>query len=185
MKWKIAVALIGLLSPTLAAPPAGSQEPKKTVREVVTFSGRVDSLDRFQRILTLARPDGVKQSIYVAPDLKLFDELKTGDMLTVRIRESVIVAVRPELKPSPVVDTTGAAKPTGRPGETEVLQQLRAVVTIESVDLPNRAVIYKGPDNRRVIRAVADPKLLEGLKPGDVVEITYARERAIDLQRQH
>jgi hypothetical protein len=30
---------------------------------------------------------------------------------------------------------------------------------------------------------VADPKLLEGLKPRDVIEITYSREAAIDLQR--
>jgi hypothetical protein len=44
-------------------------------------------------------------------------------------------------------------------------------------------VVYMGGDNRRVQRQVGDPRLLEGLKAGDVVEITYTRARAIGLQR--
>jgi hypothetical protein len=45
-------------------------------------------------------------------------------------------------------------------------------------------VVYKGADNRQVQRQVRDPRLLDGLKAGDVVEITYTRERAIALERQ-
>jgi hypothetical protein len=44
-------------------------------------------------------------------------------------------------------------------------------------------IVYKTADNRKVIRTVVDPRLLDGLKAGDVIEITYTRERAIDLQR--
>jgi hypothetical protein len=45
-------------------------------------------------------------------------------------------------------------------------------------------VTYKTADNRRVIRAVADPKLLDGLEPGDVIEVTLTRERVIELERR-
>ena len=48
-------------------------------------------------------------TINVAPELTLFDELKRGDTLTVRLYESVIVAVRPDVKPSIAVDTTASA----------------------------------------------------------------------------
>ena len=44
-------------------------------------------------------------------------------------------------------------------------------------------VVYKTADNMRATRGVLNPHLLDGLKPGDVVEITYTRERAVDLQR--
>jgi hypothetical protein len=33
------------------------------------------------------------------------------------------------------------------------------------------------------MRQVSDPRLLEGLKRGDTIEITYTRERAIELTR--
>jgi hypothetical protein len=82
------------------------------------------------------------------------------------------------------VDTTAAAKKAPEAAQGDVLQQLKAVVTIESVDLPMQVIVYKGGDNRRVQRQVRDPRLLDGLKAGDVIEITYTRERAIALQRQ-
>jgi hypothetical protein len=79
------------------------------------------------------------------------------------------------------------------PRELELVGELRTgdritvrlseSVTVESVDRPGRVIVYKTADSRKVIRAVADPQLLEGLKAGDVIEITYTRERAIDLQR--
>jgi hypothetical protein len=103
--------------------------------------------------------------------------------VTVRLYESVIVAVRPDARPSVAVDTTKSANQRESSGRTEVLQQLKAAVTVEAVDRQTNAIRYKTADNRRVIRAVADPRLLEGLKPGDVIEITHSRERALGLLR--
>jgi Cu/Ag efflux protein CusF len=33
------------------------------------------------------------------------------------------------------------------------------------------------------MRSVADPALLQGLKAGDVIEVTFTRERALELAR--
>ena len=44
-------------------------------------------------------------------------------------------------------------------------------------------ITYKTADNRNVMRQVADRHLLDGLKTGDVIEITYTRERAIEIAR--
>jgi hypothetical protein len=65
-----------------------------------------------------------------------------------------------------------------------VQQQLKAVVTVERIDPRMQTVIYQTGDNRRIIRQVADPHLLDGLKSGDVIELTYTRQRAIELQRR-
>jgi hypothetical protein len=178
----LATAVVALLSASPAM-PAQSQEPKSSVRDSVIVSGTVERADRFTRSLTLRTSPNTTQVIPVGPELKLFEELQTGDRVTVRLSESVIVAVRPGVKPSMPVETTASATPRDPSGRSEVIQQIKGAVTVESVDRRQNAIVYMTADNRRVIRAVIDPSLIEGVKEGDVIEITYTRERAVDLQR--
>jgi hypothetical protein len=168
----------------IAATSGGAQEPRASARDVVAVAARVERIDLFSRSLTLRTADGITHVVYVGPELAIFRELKTGDTVFVRIVESVVVEARPGAKTTGLVDTTAVAKKAPAAAGSDVLQQLKAVVTIESVDAATRMITYKGADNRRVQREVSDPRLLEGLKVGDVVEITYTRERAITLDRQ-
>jgi hypothetical protein len=177
----VAVGLLATSPVAMAEQP--SQEPKSAVREFVTVSGTVERADRFTRTLTVRTSPNTTQVVTVAPEVKLFDELQTGDRITVRLSESVVVAVRPGAKPGLPVDTTSSATSRDPSGRGEVLQQVKAAVTVERVDRSQNVVVYKTGDNQRVTRAVANPRLLDGLKPGDVVEITYTREQAVDLQR--
>jgi len=154
------------------------------VREFVNAAGTVESVDRTSRLLTLRGDQGVTQSVYVPPEFKLFDELKPGDRVVARVRESVVVSTRPGLKPQSVTDTTAAAASKKDPNDPDVLQQLTAVVTIDKIDPATQVVTYKTADNRRVMRAVIDPRLLDGLKPGDVIEVTLTRQRVVELQRR-
>ena len=176
-------AVITSLSLWLMAVPIRAQEPRTSVREIASLAGTVERLDRSMRALTLRVADGVTQVVYVAPEVKIFDELKAGDSVTVRVTEEVIVATRPGLKPNAVVDTTADAKKSAV-AQGDVVQQLKAVVTIENIDQRMQTVAYKGGNNQLVVRVVADPHLLDGLKRGDVIEITYTRQRAIDVQRR-
>ena len=64
-----------------------------------------------------------------------------------------------------------------------MIQQLKTTVIVESVDMATQMVTYKGADNRRVTRFVPNRALIDGLKRGDIVEITYTRERAIELTK--
>ena len=163
---------------------ASAQEPKTSVREAVALSGTVERIDRASRLLTLKGDDTHMHSVYVPPDFKLFDELKAGDRVIGRVRESIVVSARPGLRPKPMTDTTAEAAKTRGAEDPKVTQQLTAVVTIEAVDRTTQQVIYKTADNRRIVRAVADPQLLDGLKPGDVIEVTMTRERVVELQRR-
>ena len=179
--WIVEIAACALLTVwPLAATP---QAPRSAVRENVTLSGTVERTERNSRTLTLRTSPDTTQIVTVGPEVKLFDELKTGDRITVRVSESVIVAVRPGAKLSVPVDTTASATTSGASGNSDVIQQLKAAVTILSVDRKQNLVAYRTADNTRAVRLVVNPQLLDGLKPGDVVEITYTRERAIDLQR--
>src|SRR5262245_54686994 len=158
------------------------QEPRTSVRTIAAISGRIDRIDNATRWLTLRVGDNQYQSVFVGPEVKIFNELKAGDNVSIRVEESVVVAARPNTRPTVITDTTAAAKKENP--SSDVMQQLKAVVTIESVDAATQMIVYKTGDNRRVMRAVADPKLLEGLKAGDVIEITYTRARAVEVERR-
>lgn len=178
------VGVLAALSASLLLTPAAAQEPKTSVREFVNAAGIVERVDPRSRTLTLKGAQGITQSVYVPPEFTLFDELKPGDAIVARIRESVVVSARPGLKPQVVKDTTAAAANKSGATDPDMLQQLTAVVTFESVDPTTRMVTYKTADNRRIVRAVLDPRLLDGLKPGDVIEVTLTRQRVVELQRR-
>jgi hypothetical protein len=176
-------APITLLFALLMAASTASQQPVASTRDVLKLLARVDRVDRIGRTLTLRAENGLVHTVYVDPKLTLFDELKSGDTVRVHISESIVVAVRPDAKPGAVADTTAAAREAGGTQGTDILQQLKATVTIESVDMRTQMVMYKDGNKRTVARYVIDPRLLEGLKRGDVVEVTYTRARAIELER--
>jgi hypothetical protein len=146
-------------------------------------TARVDRVDRSMRSVTLDMGQGVKHTVYVGRELAVFDQLRDGDTVFVRITESVVVALKPGARLTTATDTSAAAQRDAN-GSTDVLQQLKMTATIESVDAAKNLVQYHGADNRSVLRAVLDPHLLDGLKRGDVVEISYTRERAVQLERR-
>ena len=173
-----------LLAACVLLVPTAAQEPKQLSREFASVAGTVERVDRNSRLLTLRVDRDVTQTVYVPPDFKLFDELRAGDRVAARFRESVIVSARPGLKPQIPTDTTAEAKSRRGAADPEVLQQLTTVVTIEDIDRTAQLVTYKTADNRRIVRAVTDPHLLDGLKPHDVIEVTLTRERVVELQRR-
>ncbi len=179
MRFRISFVMLVLVVSVMAA---RAQEPKTSVRTIAAVAGRIERIDSATRSLILRVGDNQFQSVFVGPEVKIFNELKAGDNVAIRVLESVVVAMRPNTRPSVITDTTTAAKKESP--SSDVMQQLKAVVTVESVDATTQMITYKTGDNRRVIRAVADPRLIEGLKAGDVIEITYTRERAVEIERR-
>jgi Cu/Ag efflux protein CusF len=170
-----------LLLVPAAVPAQDPAAPRTDVRDVALVTGRIDRIDSFSRSLVVRTPDGLSSNVYVGPELKIFNQLKTGDAITVRVSESVVVALRPNAKTTVVEDHTAAAKKSA--AGADVIQQLKATVTVERVDAAMQVISYKGADNRSVTRQVNDRRLIEGLKAGDTVEITYTRARAIELTK--
>jgi hypothetical protein len=177
----LAAATMALMATARAAP--STQAPKEVSRETV-LTATVESLDTRNRLLTFRNAAGMLESVYAGPDQSVFDQLARGDVFTLRYRESIIVEVRADAGRGPLVtDTTDQARRDAT-GEDMVLQQLKSRVTIESIDRATSTVVYKTPDGRRAMRAVRDPRLLEGLKAGDHVEVTLTRAQAISLDRR-
>lgn len=157
----------------------------ESIRNVFEMRGVVDRIDRTGRTISLRSAGVVDSPIYVGPDLPIFDELQSGDGVTVRYFDSYIVAVTPGERMKPVEDTTAEAQElTVTQPDGKVLRQSRLVVTIDAIDVATATVTYHGFDNRRVFRVVQDRKLLEGVKVGDVVTILYTRAQAVTITKQ-
>ena len=99
---------VALLSASLLA-GSEAQAPNIFSRETGTVAGTVVRTERATRTVTLRTGPTTTQQVVVPPEMKVFDELRTGDRITVRLSESVIVAVRPGAKPSLPVETTADA----------------------------------------------------------------------------
>jgi len=166
---------------TLMSHAVHAQAPApKVVTSESTVTATVDRIERSSRVVTLRSAGNVLHDVYVDPSVKAFDDLKKGDVVTVRYAESVVVQVRPGAAPSDVRDVTAEAQ---KGGKTQVTQQLKAVVTVERIDPQGLSIEYRTKDGLKVLRPVTDKRLVEGLHVGDRIEITLTRERAVSVER--
>jgi Cu/Ag efflux protein CusF len=160
-----------------------AQEPASVTTKVFEVSGKVDRVNRSARTITVVSAGVASTQIYAGPDLAIFDGLKTGDLVIVRYYDSYIVELTPGKSMGPPKTLAGPELDTLKTDDARVLQATRLIVTIDALDLAAGSVTYHGSDNRRVFRVVQDRKLLDGLKVGDVVTITYTRAQAVSIGR--
>lgn len=174
----LVVALAAGLLSHAASPRA--QAPNVVTRESVV-TATVDRIERATRVLTVRSAQNVLQTVYVDPALQAFDDLQVGDVVTVRYVESVVVQVRPNATLADPRDTTAEAK---KAGKDDVVEQQRTVVTVDSIDPQGQAMTYRTATGQKVMRVVHDKSLLRGLHPGDRIEVTLTRERAISVEKR-
>jgi hypothetical protein len=178
MRLLLILTLVAAMRP-LSPPPARAQENVVTREDSITAT--VDRIEKGPRLVTLKTRENVIHTVHVESGLKIFDDLKVGDTVTVRYTESTIVALKPQAKLSPPRDTADEAR---RAGQGDVVSQQKAVVTIESFDSQRLFVTFRWENGSRMVRPVQDGRLLEGVKVGDRVEVTMTRERAISITRR-
>lgn len=180
MRWRLLVT--GLAAMILCVTMVRAQQAVTKGAEV-SETVTIEAIDYKSRLVTLKDSAGVSDTVYVGPDVKRFDSLKVGDKVTFRYYESVVYQIR---KPG-----TPAPKPTGgpevvrsegpKPGGT-VSQQVTASVTVDAIDMAVPSVTVRADDGRKMSFRVENKKNLEGVKPGDRVEITYTQALAISVQ---
>jgi Cu/Ag efflux protein CusF len=153
---------------------------------VVSKSFVIDKIDSATRTVTLRDAEGISETLVVGPAVDRFNALKVGDKVTFRYYESVAYQIRrSDAQPgAPAPGTAATAglvrNPGDRPGGT-ISQQLTATVTVNAIDMKIPSVTVTGPEKNKMTLKVADAKNLEGLKPGDRVDITYTQALAVDV----
>lgn len=161
------------------------EKSKKGVKivDVVVMQATVQAINANERIVILADQAGNVQTIEVDPEVKNFDQIALGDIVTVEYFESVALFLgSPDNKPGEFTNQiVQTAEKGDRPGMV-VIDVVEIIATVESIDKENMKVKLKGADDK-VVTVKVDPSMgnLENIKVGDTVHARYTEAVAVSV----
>lgn len=151
--------------------------------DMVMMQATVQAINANERIIVLADDAGNVQTIEVDPEVKNFDQIALGDIVTVEYFESVALYLgSPDSKPGEfATQITQTAEKGDRPGMV-VIDVVEIIATVEAIDKENRKVKLKGADGN-VVKLKVDPSMgdMENIKVGDMVHARYTEAVAVSV----
>lgn len=174
----LAVIAMLVMSPLAALAAAQSQtQGEKTVtkQNQVTVTATIRAIDQATRSVTLRAENGDEDTFTVGPEVTRFNQLKVGDTVRASYFESLVFQLR---KPGAPSAGTSAAVAGGRLADTPggaVGTQQTTTVTVKAVDVNVPSITVVTADGRTLTRKIAERKNLEGVSPGDRIDITYTQ----------
>ena len=174
-------------APAEKAPAPAEKAPVrgKSAASVTKIRGTVAGVDKDAGTVTLKGPKGRTVTIEVQDKSKL-DQINVGDPVVAAYMEAVAWRVVKAGSGAAPGVSTQETRVTSKPGETPagaVGREVTATVTITAIDRKNHTVTVKGPQGGTETIKAKEPKNLEGLKVGDMVEITYTQALAVSLDK--
>jgi ribosomal protein S17 len=167
------------------APPAATPaaKPKGETAAVVTLRGTVEAIDMAKQTVTIKGP---KRTLTVqVRDPKKLEAIKVGDPVVGQYYEALAFEVKKPGTATPGV-TAQQGVATSQPGATPagaIGEQVTVTATIVAIDKAAHTVTIKGPEGNTETVKARNPKNLDAVKVGDLVEITYTRALALALDR--
>jgi len=182
------LALIVAVCPDAAqiaqAQEKSSGKPAGGAGDAVQIRGTVAAVDKADGTVTLKGPRGRTITIEVRDPQKL-EAIKVGDPVVATYVEAVAFRVEKAGTATPGASMQ-EAKVVSKPGETPaaaVGREVKVTATITGIDKKAQTATLKGPRGNSETIKVKDPKNLEGVKVGDLVEFTYTQALAISLDK--
>src|SRR6516164_3984936 len=178
---KAILSASGLVVLALAL-PSWARLTRTLPTQTVTVWGTVETIDHDRRVVNIKTPDGKFQTIDVPPAAKRFDELKVGDKVSITYNNTVSARLKPPGE-APVNTATGSstAGQGERPGGTASMERTMTA-TITGIDKSASSVSFTGPNGWKYERRVVDPTVLDKLKVGDLVDITWNTDVTVAVQ---
>jgi len=174
MKHKVLARGVAMTAAMLGGATLAAQPPKPII-DSITVSATIEAIDKTNRLVTLKRQNGKLVTVEVDTAVHRFNELRVGDRIRATYYESLALNVRKPGDPAPKpYDTAFGRLPGDKPGAKEVIKET-VTVTVLAVDKPNQSVTIRRKDGSELSMRVNNLKYLDVVKPGDTVDITYAR----------
>jgi len=165
--------------------PAATEKPLgRAAGRAVEIKGTVAAVDKDNRTITLKGPKGRTVTLDVQDPQKL-DAVKVGDPVVATYMEAVAFQIKKPGTATPGT-TVQETRVGSKPGETPagaIGQEVTVTATITAINKTAGTVTIKGPQGNTETIKAKDPKNLDLVKVGDMVEITYARALAVSLDK--
>jgi hypothetical protein len=166
------------------AKPDGGAMPGGAGAREVRLRGTVAAVDKEKQTVTLKGPKGRTLTLQVRDPQKL-EAVSVGDPVIAKYYESLAFEVKKAGAASPGKSAQEAVV-SSKPGETPggaVGRQITVTATITAINKKAQTVTIKGPEGNTETVKARDPKNLDKVKVGDLVEITYTQALAISLDK--
>jgi len=186
----LAVTVVGSVdaqtppSSTPSTPSTTQSMPGKAEGAMVRVRGTISAIDKENKTITLKGPRGRTLTFDVQDPSKL-DAVKVGDPVVGTYLEAVAVQVKPAGSTTPsasVTESRASSKPGDNPAGA-IRREVTITGKIVRIDAKSQRVTLEGPKGGQETVKVKDPKNLEGVKVGDLVEITYLQALVVALDK--
>jgi hypothetical protein len=161
-----------------------SSEPGKgMVTRTIQVSAQVVGIDSRTRTVTLKGPEGKVADIVAGPEVRNFDQIRTGDMVVVRYVQAFSLELRKTTGSRDLaVAAAGARAAPGERPAAAVAGQVTAVADVVAVDPANMVITLKGPRGNIVDLHVKNPDHFKVVNKGDQVLVTYTEAMALSVE---
>jgi hypothetical protein len=165
---------------TLAAGALRAQVSKTIQGEMKTVTVTVEAIEKGSREVTVKKPDGNYDVLYVPRDVKRFDTLKIGDKITARYYENMVLQLKAPGQAA--VDTaSGAVTKNENKSAGTAAHQRTITATITEIDQKVPSITFTGPHGWTYSTRVEDKAALAKVKVGDKVDITWTTAVTVSI----
>jgi len=165
------------------ASPSGSVE----ISETEEIAAIVTAVDQSQRLVTVRGPQGNEVTLEAGPEVRNLAQVRVGDTVRVIYEQTYIATLTDAEEVDPFVPVAvGAVRAElgERPG-VAVGSIVTMLVKIESVGPDGLTVTFSEPDGQLqaiYVRREESQAFVRSLRPGDIVELTFAQALAITVE---
>ena len=154
----------------------------------VELEAVVEAIDQETRKITLKGPRGNPATLTASEQIKRFDEIKVGDVVSAEYLTFLRAEFREPTAEEKAVPLVVLAEAGRAPKEVDpagaVGAVVKAVVKVVAIDRTGRKATIQGPRGDFMIVPVMDNAVLNNLELGEVVIMTYAEAVALSLTKK-
>src|SRR5262245_10629645 len=163
--------------------PSWAQQPQRTLpTQTVTLSGTVETIDLQKRMVNIKTPDGKFETIDVLPGATRFDELKVGDKVSITYNNTVSARLKPPGEAPVNTQYGGSSLGQGQQPGGIAAGERTMTATVSAIDKGASSISFTGPNGWKYSRRVVDPTVLDNVKVGDQVDITWDTNVTVSVQ---
>jgi hypothetical protein len=179
------------MAPIVLLFAACAKEPAPvSIEGTEEVSATVEAIDVNTRMVVLRESDGTEFALLVPEEVRNLAQVKVGDRVVTRYRESLGAQLRKRGDGSgdtqaPAVSTTAARAADGAKPSLTSSTETSQTVRITNVDKKNHIVSFYGSDGLARVLPVRTPQgqeFIAGLEAGDEVELTYTEAVAMSVE---
>jgi hypothetical protein len=149
--------------------------------EGVQFQGKFKSVDLKTRKVVIVGPEGRELEAILGDEVKNFDKIKVGDIVTMTITKVVVSDVKVinnGIKEREETVSYSRAQSGDKPAGI-IEHQVKIVADVTAIDAKKNIVTIKGP--YKTVQVAVGPEVLKGVKVGNQIEAIITQNIAVQV----